>query len=178
MGHEDSRKREAAEELSKLRPHLGARKSVESRERLVEQEHCRIPGERAREGDALSLTSGELRRARFGQPRDPKALEQLVHPPPPTEADVAANGQVRKEGVLLEHEAHPPPLRRDVDAGACVEPGLSVQRDAPELRTKQARDHAQDARLPRARRTDEGERLFPDAQLEIEGERAKGMSDV
>ena len=47
---------QAAQPLAQLGAHLG----VERAERLVEQQHARLDGERARERHPLALAAGEL----------------------------------------------------------------------------------------------------------------------
>ena len=53
-----------AQPAPQLLPHPG----VERAERLVEQQHARLDGERARERHALPLAAGELRRIALGEP--------------------------------------------------------------------------------------------------------------
>ena len=91
---------------------------VERGERLVEQEHGRVTGECAGERDPLTLATRQLARSRGGQVGDPEALEQLVDPLPPAEADVAAHVEMREERVLLEDEPDRATLGRKVDPGA------------------------------------------------------------
>ena len=101
----------------------------------------------------------------LGQMRDPKALQQLVDPLSSAESDVASDVQVREERVLLKDEPDRAALRRQVDPGRRVEPGLRSERDAPALRPKQPCDRAQHTRLPRSRRSDERERLPPELEV-------------
>ena len=51
---------------------------VERAERLVEQEHARLDGERAGEGDALLLSAGELRGIARSEVAEPHDVEQFV----------------------------------------------------------------------------------------------------
>ena len=57
---------------------LLAHARVERAERLVEEEHLRLDGERARERHALPLAAGELRGVAVGRARELDELEQLV----------------------------------------------------------------------------------------------------
>ncbi len=93
------------EQLGQLAAHDPAGVRVESRERLVEQEHVRIAGERPRQSHPLPLAAGEVARARVRELGDPEPLQKLVHSVAPTEADVAPHIEVRKERVLLEYVA-------------------------------------------------------------------------
>lgn len=63
-------------------PHLqvGADRRIERRERLVQEHHRRVHGERPTEGDALGLTAGELGGQRLGQLRDAELGEELRDP--------------------------------------------------------------------------------------------------
>jgi hypothetical protein len=58
-----------------------------------------------------------------------------------SEGDVGPRAEVREERVVLEHEAHPPPLRRDV--GAVPEPALAAALDEAGRRPQQAGDQTQ-----------------------------------
>ena len=60
---------------AQLLPHLG----VERAERLVEQQHLRLDGERARERDALPLAARELRRIAVAEVVELHELQQVVH---------------------------------------------------------------------------------------------------
>ena len=62
MRDEQRRQLELAEKVVQLRPHLAARVRIERSHRLVEQEHARVPRERASNGDSLPLASGKLGR--------------------------------------------------------------------------------------------------------------------
>ena len=121
--HEQRRQRELPQQLRELVPHLGLRVRVERRERLVEEEHPRIAGERPRERDPLPLASRELVRMRRREVRDAEALEQRVDVAAArAEGDVRAHAQVREEGVVLEHEADAAPLGREREPALGVEP--------------------------------------------------------
>ena len=65
---------EAAQPGAQLLAHRG----VERAERLVEQQHPRLDGERARQRHALALAAGELRRVAVGEAVEVHELEQLV----------------------------------------------------------------------------------------------------
>ena len=63
-----------AQPAAQLLAHLG----VERAERLVEQQHARLDGERAGQRDALALAAGELRRIAAGLVLQLDEVEQLV----------------------------------------------------------------------------------------------------
>ena len=58
---------------------LLAHAGVQSAERLVEQQHARLDGQRARERHPLALAAGELRRVALAEVREADELEQLGH---------------------------------------------------------------------------------------------------
>ena len=111
---------------------------------------------------------------------DAQALEQRAHlrSGAPAEGDVAAHGHVREQRVLLEDQAHRPPLGRQVDLRGGVEPRPIAEGDAPAIGSQQPGDGPQDGRLARARGPDERDRLGAEAQAEAELERAKGDGEV
>ena len=112
-----------AQPVAQLRADL----RVERAERLVEQQHPRLDGERARQRHPLALAAGELRRVAVlvaGEPDDPEqlvdargdlGLRALADRQP--EGDVLAHGHVLEGGVVLEDEADPALLRRAPASG-------------------------------------------------------------
>ena len=87
---------------------------VEGAERLVEQEHPRLCGQRAGECHPLPLPSGELRRQPRREPIETHVRQELSDavddarlgssPHAETERDVLEDGHVLEERVVLEHE--------------------------------------------------------------------------
>ncbi len=164
VGDEQRGQVEPAEELLELRAHLGLRVRVERRERLVQEEHLRLPRERAREGDALALASREAAGALVGEVGEPEALEQLGGSALAAELDVVPDRQVREERVLLEHEAHAPLLGPAIDSPTAVEPGLPVDCDQPARGACQPGDRTEHRRLARSGRADERDGLAADLE--------------
>jgi hypothetical protein len=76
---------------------------VERRERLVEQQHARAAGQGAGERDALALAAAEPRGELARQVGDAQTLEQRrdLRGAGARERDVALDGQVREERVVL-----------------------------------------------------------------------------
>jgi hypothetical protein len=147
--HEDRRHVHLVVQVSQPGAELLAHARVERAERLVEEEHVRLDGKRARERHPLSLPARELRGVAVGEPTELHELEELfdalldlaLRPPSDLEpeCDVLPNGHVLERGVVLEHEPDPALLRRprgDVVAldqhAAGV--GLLEARDDPEQR--------------------------------------------
>ena len=103
-------------------PQVGAHLGVEGAERLVEQQHLRVDGERAGERHPLPLAAGELGRVAVLEAVQADDLEQLVDlardlglgalADRQAEGDVVAHRHVLERGVVLEDEADAAPLRR------------------------------------------------------------------
>ena len=101
---------------------LRADVAVEGAERLVEQQHLRLDGQRSGQRHALALPPGELRRVALLEAREAHDVEQPVDrrrdlvlgalADREPERDVLAHGHVLERGVVLEDEPHPALLRR------------------------------------------------------------------
>ena len=146
-----------------LAAHLDAQLGVEVGERLVEQQHMRLDHDGARDRDALQLAAGELMRPALGvavelhqlqRARDPLAdLVRAHFARPQAVGDVAADGEVGKHRVVLEHHAGVALVRRQrVDA-------LLAEQDAACVELAKSRDHAQQRGLAAARRPEQREEL-------------------
>jgi hypothetical protein len=93
---------------------------IEAAERLVHQEQATRLHDLLRDGDPLPLPARELRGVEAPAVGEPERLEQLGralvrllrrHPPDATrELEVAADGAVLEQRVVLEDEAHGPGL--------------------------------------------------------------------
>ena len=103
----------AAQPLAQLGAHL----RVERAEGLVEQQHLRLHGQRARQRHALQLAAGELGGIAAGEPVEAHQAEQLLDARADlvlgalahaqAEADVVVHGHVLERRVVLEDEADP-----------------------------------------------------------------------
>lgn len=91
---------------------------IETRLRLVEQQHTRLLRERLREKGPLPLTSGEVSEAAIGETAEPHALQGLVDDPP-----------VRPPH-RPPHSARRPPAHRDGVADSDGQPVVSAAQDA------------------------------------------------
>ncbi len=72
---EDRRRSRLAEHLDDLAAHARTELDVERRERLVEQDERRLPGERTRKGYPLALAARELVRQAAAESREPDQIE-------------------------------------------------------------------------------------------------------
>ena len=150
---------------------LDPQRRVEVGERLVEQEHLRVAHDRAADGDALALAARELARLAVEQVRDPEPLGRLpdarvdVVPRLARELEperhVVVGAHMRVERVGLEHHRDAALLRGEVVHHDVVDQDLAG------IRVLEARDEAQQGRLPAARRADEDDELArPDRQVD------------
>ena len=99
---------------------FGAQRSVEARGRFVEQQQFRLADQRARDGAALALASGNLVRAAAGGFGEMEVFEHFGDAAMALETRTALGGKhqvlaqrhVRKQRVVLEHVAAIALLRR------------------------------------------------------------------
>ncbi len=90
---------ESAEPDSQLRAHA----RVERTERLVQQQHFRIDGERARQPHPLPLAAGELRRVALRETDELDELEQLGHALPDLGSTAMPDLQAERDVVPDSH---------------------------------------------------------------------------
>src|SRR5690242_10361238 len=62
MGYNDGRNSEGSQKLCQLRSDMVSRRRIERRQWFVQQQKLRLARENAREGDALLLAAGKLKR--------------------------------------------------------------------------------------------------------------------
>ena len=144
---------QAAQPLSQILAHLG----VERAERLVEQQHLGVDGQRTRERHTLTLSAGQLRGKTLLEDRESDDVEQFVDlgvdvllgalTDLESERDVVAHRQVLERRVVLEHETDVALLRRRT--GDIV----TVDDDGPRIEVVETCDRAQERRLTAAGRT-------------------------
>ena len=155
-----------------------ARAAVHRGERLVQQQHAGIAGQRARHCDALLLAARELARpslletrdVRLREPRPRLCIAFRGRPVEERAGDVLERRQVRKEPVVLRDVADGTLASRPVDAVRRVEPDVVVERDATTAWPQQPGDRAQQRRLAAARRADDADDLAR-GEREVEVER-------
>ena len=172
MRDDHRRRAGAAHLIAQHAAHIGRRGGIERGERFVEQQHAGPRSQRARERDALLLTS----RQRLGQTPRVGAETHTVEPPvglgaaqsarhsctPPRagdegERDVLARREVREEPRLLPEQHHSPLLRWHVHARA--RNVGTVDTDVAARGAHEARDDRQKGRLAGAARPHEGDDL-------------------
>ena len=171
MGHEDRRRPRRVQDRDDVVAHPGPQVGVEARERLVEQHQRRLRCQGARQRDPLTLATRQLVWIAIAIVGHPDELEHLHRPRAgvavtDAELDVRRHRQVREQGVLLEHQPHPPLLRGD--RGADVVDGSSSQADLSAVDRVETGDRAQQRRLAAATRPDKPEHLvITDAERHV-----------
>ena len=86
--------------------------------------------------------------------------------------------EMRKEKVVLENVAEPPPLRRNVDAALAVEKRSAVDHDRSALRAGDACERVHEAGLARARAAEECCKTAPGAEMDVELEAAQPVFEI
>ena len=173
MGDVDDRHAEALVQTLELVLHLLAQLLVEGAERLVHEDESRVEDERARQRDPLLLPARELRRQPLLEalPADTMATARSTRSaissrPTPThlqrKGDVLGDAHMRKQGIVLEHDADVAPVRRHARDRPAVE------QDLPRRRGLEPGQHHQGGRLAGAGRPQKGEELARhDVEVEI-----------
>ena len=177
---EDGRLAELAQRLVQLPLEAEAQMLVERGKRLVQQQDLRVGDEDTRQRDALLLAAGQLRGIVPGQRLELEALHQpfgqrlalgFIALAPRARADVLCDRHVREQGVILEHQARPPLLRREVDVLFGVKERHTVDDDAAPVGPLDARDALERHALAAAGRAEQREnfifRLKGDLQMEV-----------
>ena len=160
VGDEDGRHVHLLVEPAEPVAQLGADPCIERAERLVEEEHAGLRGERASKGHPLPLAARELCGIPVGVALQLDELEELVDtradlllrplPDRQREADVVAHGHVLERGVVLEDEADVAVLRGQ--AGRV----LAGEEHPPRVGPFEAGDDPQQGRLAGAARAEQG----------------------
>ena len=143
--------------------HFLAELSIESAERLIEQEDSRLEDDGASDRDALLLAAGKLCRIPTAHLRQTHELERRAHSrrelasseplSPKAEANVAGNGEMREQGVLLKDGVDVSAMRGRIgDVGVAEHHGSRV-------RALEARDNAKKCGLSAPGRTEQRDEL-------------------
>ena len=157
-----ARRARVAQDQLDLAPQVGAQRRVEARERLVQQHHVGAGSERAGERDALALAARELVRVAVRLVLEADELERALRARAivtrAAERDVALDGEVREERVVLEDHPDPALLGRRPRCGR-PRRGWPPTVTLPPSRPLEARDQAQQGRLAAAGGAEDGEEL-------------------
>ncbi len=155
VGDQQGHAGEVAQVLGQLEAQAGRDADVEAGERLVEEQHGGLGGQRASQGDPLGLATGELVRTAVRQRADAEPVEPRLGDvvrrragraaAARAEGDVVQRAEVREELLALEGEADAP-LAHQPRRGARSRPGLPGDLDGADV-AEQARDGMQQGGL-------------------------------
>ncbi len=157
---------------------------VNRRERLVKQDDRRVTRQGARQSDSLALAPRHFARILSRGVLDAEERQQFTRPlafgrftqaaavfsGSYSVGDVLLRREMRKEQIILEHEADMPLLDRQIDAGSRIEVDTLVERDAPFIGRDDSGDGAQTRRLPRTGRAKENRHAARRRELDVESE--------
>ena len=172
VGHVNGGEAQVGVEALDLGPHLDPQLGVQVRERLVQEHETRVQDQRPRNGNPLLLSARELPGIPILEARELDQLQHFLHAPPDllgrpalelqAEGDVAEDGHVRKQRVVLEDHPEAALLgRHAVDA-------LPVDRDLTVGGGDQSRDDVQGRGLAAPAGPQEGDELLaPNLEGEI-----------
>ena len=157
MGDEDEGDSGFKLQALQLDLHFLAQLQVQCRQRLVQQQHLGLRGQRAGQCHALLLAAGQLtglavrhrsqlhQRQHLGSDRRDLGRRAALHFQP--ETDVLRHGQMREQGIALEHGID------GAAVGRVLGDILAIQQDFPRSRRFEAGDQAQQRSLAAARGT-------------------------
>ena len=147
MGHEHRGHADALLDTLEFNPHVLAQIGVERRQRFIEQQHVRLDDDGAGERNALLLAAGEFLGIAPPEIGQLHQFERSCHLAPGVflvdiavvepEGHILGHGLVRKQRVVLEHQAKVALVDRHI-----IDP-LALDGDVPFGGIEQARDHAQ-----------------------------------
>ena len=163
---------QALELGARLQPEL----RVEVRERLVHQVDGRVADNRARQGDALLLAAGELRRFSRQQLGQADARRRFAHPPidlggldaagAQRKGDVVEDGEMRIQRVVLKDHRDVAARRLELVDAAIADP------DFTGVERFESGQQPQQRRLAAARRPEQDEAL---ARFHVEADPIDGV---
>ena len=163
MGDEEGRHRQPLGEPPDLVPHLVSKPRIQVTERLIQQEHLRVAGQRPRQCDSLLLAPAEQWRRASLEALEAHQRQRLVHAAPNgfsrSEAysavlqrigDVPKDVHVRPDGVRLEDHSQFPAICWHEDAPLSQENRFAVQLDPSRCRPLKSGDTPDQAGLAAA----------------------------
>ncbi len=156
--------------------HFLAQLQVQRRQRLVEQQHLGPAGQRAGQGDALLLATGQLVGAALADLRQLHQVEHAAHRGVDlaaraalhlqAEADVLGDAHVREQRITLEHRVDRAAERRQAFHA------FAIEADAAGAGLFETGDEAEEGGLAAAGRAEEGEEFVG---VDIQGHIVKGL---
>ena len=134
MRHQDDRDGKPLAQIGQFHLQAPARGAVHGAEGFIQQQHGRVARQSPRDRHALLLPAGKLGRAALLKPCQMHARQKgggaggalsgghMAH----CGHHISHRCHMRKKRVILKHQPHAAPMRRQVKRAACVEPGLAV----------------------------------------------------
>ena len=170
MGHEEERLAGAALDRLELLLNLAAQFRIERAQGFVQEQQCRVGGERTRESNPLALPAGELSGVAGAEFVQLEKSHQLAQPPfdvtPPhalelePERHVLQHRHVRKEGIILENHVYIAPVGRQ------ARNVLALQDHPSGIGELEPAQDSQRCGLPAAGRSEQGDE-FSRSNLEV-----------
>ena len=168
---------------------LEASARVKRGERLIEQQQAGIRGQGTRQRHSLGLPAGQLARLAFGVVGQPESNQPIMGNrvsraafnavTPRRESNVVADGQVRKQAVILEEQPDRSSFRRHKDAHFDVDEHQIVEPDRPGRGCGQTGEHPQQGGLSSAVRPKDAQDLpRTNRELNLQLERASLHSGI
>ena len=161
--------RERREVTAEIATHVVPRGGIERGQRLVQEEHRGIGGERSGERDPLRLATRQFAAAGVAPSIEPDALQPLAGPATrllpaqatsaQAEGDVVDGVEMGEQEVVLEHHADGSPVGRNVDACVRIVVDRAIELDAAGAEAAQPGERAQQRRLARAVGSDDSNGL-------------------
>ena len=161
VGHEQDRGRRALPQRKELDVEALATQGVEGTERLVQQQDAGFERKGTGERHALRLTTRQLRRpVTEDRPVERNEVREGVEPFTTAFGGPASELERVRDVVRRRAPWQQPRLLEDeTDTGIRTGDRLPIERHAPGVGRQQPRDHAQERRLARAIRSDQGDDL-------------------
>ena len=180
MGHENGRQAKPRLDLAQLDLHRGAQVAVQRRERLVQQQYARTDHERAGQGHALLLATGQLFGAAVCEILQLDQRQRIAHAGLDLGLGNAAGAHavshvlrhrhMREQGIVLKHDADLSTVRRHLGDQIAVDEKLSL------IGLQKARNQVQKRGLAAAGRAQQGQELSL-ADLQPDGLQRGGLAE-
>ena len=159
------------------------RRTIQRSQWLIEQQRARFGHQRARQGDALALTSRNLRWSPVAQVIDAERGEHFAAARSPLRraerakavSDVFLGGQVREERQVLMYVPDAPFPGGDVAFLLRVVKVFTANGDAPVVRIDQSGNAIEQRGFSRARSAEENRKTGKRAEVDIQVEAALGI---